>query len=601
MSSESKVEAAKRSSAGLRGDIARTLATPAAEHFEGDDKTLLKFHGIYEQYDRDKKERIEERRHNFMVRVALPGGALTAQQYRALDDLAGRFGGDTLRLTTRQGVQFHGLLLGELKPALGEINRALLTTLAACGDVRRNVAACPAPVDDDAHRTVQAMARALAEALQPRTRAYHEIWLDGERLPAEPERDEPAAGGVEPFYRDTYLPRKFKIGVALDRDNCVDLFTQDAGLLAVSEVRDGLRQVVGYNLVAGGGLGITHGKSDTFARLASTIGYFPAPAAGDTSHGVAAIRAVGEIYRDHGNRSDRKRARLKYVVEEWGVERFRDEVARRLPFPLAPPRATGPVHQDDHLGRHAQGDGRSFLGVFVESGRVVDRGPLRLRSALRAIAERTGGTPCGFRVTAQQSLLITDLDDAALVEVEQLLGEHGVTVVPGAVRRGALACPALPTCSLALTEAERALPSVLGDLETEFARLGIDDREVTVRMTGCPNGCARPYNADIGLVGKRPGHYQIYVGGGTGGDRLVDLYAGDVALGDIVVALRPLLERYGAERREGESLGDAWQRWVRGEGREAPEAAPARHLLTGREDAWRRRAEAPSPFAAVPS
>lgn len=566
MRPETPVEVAKRSSRGLRGGLAQTIAA-GAEHFEGDDKTLLKFHGIYEQYDRDARARVEARRHTFMVRIALPGGVLSASQYRALDDLADRFGGGTMRLTSRQGVQFHGLLLGDLKPALQSLNSALLTTLAACGDVRRNVAACPAPLDDPAHREVQAMARAIAEELQPRTRAYHEIWLDGEPLVAPP-----SPVDEEPFYGSSYLPRKFKVGVAIDADNCVDLYTQDAGLLAIT---DGGR-LAGYNLVAGGGLGITHGKGDTFARLASTVGFVESTQPGDTARGVAAIRAVAEVFRDHGDRGDRKRARLKYVLEAWGIERFREEVQRRLPFPLLAPRPSRPLHQNDHLGRHPQGDGRDFLGVFVENGRVIDRGASRLKAALREIAERFAP---GIRLTAQQSVLLTDLSPTAADEIEALLDDHGVATTSrlSVVRRSSLACPALPTCSLALTDAERVLPGVLDELEGEFARLGIDDRPLTVRMTGCPNGCARPYNADLAFVGRKPGVYHVYVGGGLAGDRLVDLFAADVPIAEFVAVLRPLLERYRDERRSGESLSDTWQRLV---------AHPTpRHLLTGRETA----------------
>ena len=571
---ESKVEIAKRESRALRGGLAESIAG-GAEHFEGDDKTLLKFHGIYEQYDRDAKERVENRRHQYMVRVAIPGGALTAEQYLALDRLADRFGGANLRLTSRQGVQFHGLLLAELQPALRELDASLLTTLAACGDVRRNVVACPAPLDDAAHRQAQATARAIAEDLRPRTGAYHQIWLDGERV----RFDDPAAdlgdNDAEPFYGETYLPRKFKIGVALENDNCIDLYTQDAGLLGL--VEDG--QVIGWNVVAGGGLGITHGKSDTFARLASTIGFVP------FERGVEAIHAVAEVFRDHGDRSDRKRARLKYVIERWGVERFRAEVQARIGFPLEDPRPVRAGEQEDHLGIHSQHAEEKlfFLGVYVESGRVVDLPGRALRTAVREVVERFRP---GVRLTAQQSLLFTDLSRSEIAAVEGLLAERGVVAAKelSPVRRGSLACPALPTCSLALADAERVLPQSLDELEREFARLGIDDLPLTVRITGCPNGCARPYNADIGFVGRKPGVYHVYVGGGLAGDRLADLYAADVGLADFVDVLRPLLEAYREDRQAEESLSDFWQR------RAAQLAPPAqnaprapRQLLTGRE------------------
>lgn len=554
----SKVEHAKRDSHGLRGTLAETLAqsapgVPGATRFVGEDPTLLKFHGIYEQYDRDAKEKLEDRRYQYMVRLAIPGGALTANQYLAIDRLAETHGGGGLRLTTRQGIQFHGLLLGDLKPTLQALHAALLTTLAACGDVRRNVMACPAPLATPAHRTVQRVAGEIARDLEPKSRAYAEIWLDGECLDLGGEIE-------EPFYGTTYLPRKFKVGVALESDNCIDVLAYDAGLVGLVGA-DG--DIVGWNLVAGGGLGITHGKSDTFARLASPIGFVP------TGLGVAALRAVATIFRDHGNREDRKHARLKYLVEAWGVPRFRSELEALLGHPLAPPRALPSPHEHDHLGVHEQGNGRVFLGVFVENGRIRGRQRAGLAAAVRRFRP-------GVRLTAMQSLLLTDLDPADLTELQALLAEHGLVPAErlSPLRRGSMACPALPTCSLALTDAERALPAALDALEGEFARLGIADVPLTVRMTGCPNGCARPYNADLAFVGRKPGAYHIYVGGGLGGDHLVDLLVAEVPPDSFVTVLRPLLERYRDERQPGEALGEFWRR-LAGHGR--------RHLLTGKE------------------
>lgn len=554
----SKVEHAKRDSRGLRGGLAEAVVG-GATRFVGEDPTLLKFHGIYEQYDRDAKEKVDNRTYNYMVRLAIPGGVLGADQYLAIDRLAEEHGGGTLRLTTRQGIQFHGLLLGELKPTLQALHRSLLTTLAACGDVRRNVMACPAPLADPAHRTVQRVAAEIARDLEPQSRAYAEIWLDGERL-------ELAAEPEEPFYGTTYLPRKYKVGVALAGDNCIDLHAYDAGLVGLLGA-DG--DVAEWNILAGGGLGITHGKSDTFARLASPIGSVP------VAWGVAAIRAVAALYRDHGNREDRKHARLKYIVESWGVERFRQALEAELGHPVAPPRPLPPPRQEDHLGVHDQGDGRVFLGVFVENGRVI--GPLR--TGLAAVVSRFRP---GVRLTAMQSLLLTDLDPADLPAVQQLLAAHGVVPVErlSTARRWSMACPALPTCSLALTDAERALPAAISELEAEFARLAIDDVPLTVRMTGCPNGCARPYNADLAFVGKKPGAYHVYVGGSLGGDRLADLFAAEVPPDSFVATLRPLLERYRDERRPGEALGDFWQRLAG----HAP-----RTLLTGKEEALGER------------
>ena len=492
-----------------------------------------------------------------MVRVALPAGALDAGQYLALEQVADRHANGTLRVTTRQGFQFHGVLKGGLKATIAEVNQRLMTTLAACGDVNRNVMGCPAPVDDEAHAAVRAAVRGIAEQLRPQSRAYHEIWLDGERQVSTEEE--------EPFYGDVYLPRKFKTGVALSTDNCVDIWSQDVGLVAIVEGR-GVR---GFNLLVGGGLGMTHHKADTAARLAQSVG-FVAP-----EHAVEAVRAVAAIFRDYGNRADRRHARLKYLVAEWGIVRFREELERRLGFALAPAVALPPMPYHDHLGRHRQPDGRWFYGVFVQSGRITDTGAHRLKSALHRIV--TLLRP-GVRLTGQQNVLLTDLDDAGVKAVESILREHGVTPPQelSATRRFSMACPALPTCGLAVAESERAMPAVLDQFEGELSALGLRDEPLTIRMTGCPNGCARPYTADIAFVGRSLGLYNVYVGGGLGGDRVVDLFRADVRVEELLDAVRPLLVRWAAERLPGEGLSDFYQRLV---GRSEP-----RTFITGREE-----------------
>jgi sulfite reductase beta subunit-like hemoprotein len=540
----SKVELAKRHGRRLRGTIGETLASDAT-HFGHDDLQLLKFHGTYQQDDRDQRKAREaegrDKAYQFMVRVAIPAGAVTAEQYLALDGLADSHADGTLRVTTRQGFQFHGVLKGDLKGTIAEINRTLLTTISACGDVQRNVMGCAAPLGDADHAEVRRVAEALARELRPASRAYHEIWLDGEKqLSTEAE---------EPFYGEHYLPRKFKAAVGLSTDNCVDIWAQDVGLLAV--VHHG--RLTGYNLLVGGGLGMTHNKGDTAARLAAPLG-FVAP-----EHAIEAVRIVASIFRDHGNRSDRRHARLKYLLAEWGLERFRAEFVARARFPLQPAVSLPRLPFHDHLGRHRQADGRWFYGVFVQSGRILDSGSHRLRTALRTIIERFRPS---LRLTAQQNLLLTDLDPAALDQVELLLRDHGV-IPPlelSAVRRYSVACPALPTCGLAVAESERAIPGLLDQLEAELESLGVGGEPLTVRMTGCPNGCARPYTADIAFVGRSLGLYNVYVGGGLAGDRLVDLYRADVPLEEIVESLRPLLQRWAAERQEGEGLGDFYQR-----------------------------------------
>jgi sulfite reductase beta subunit-like hemoprotein len=556
---ESKVEVAKRHGRHLRGTIAETLASDRT-HFSGDDASLLKFHGSYQQDDRDQRRLLEaaglEKAYSFMVRVAIPAGQITAEQYLALEQIADRQGNATLRVTTRQGFQFHGVLKGDLKPAIAGINHALLTTIAACGDVQRNVMGCSAPLGDADHAAVRAVAEALARELRPETKAYYEIWLDGQKQVSTEQE--------EPFYRDVYLPRKFKAAVGLSTDNCVDIWAQDVGLLAI--VRDG--RITGYNLLVGGGLGMTHNKGDTTARLAEVLGFVP------TEHAVEAVRIVAAIFRDHGNRSDRRHARLKYLLAEWGTPRFREEFQRRASFPLVAPVALPSLPFHDHLGRHRQRDGQWFYGVFIQSGRIVDTGEQRIKSALHEIVTRLRP---GVRLTAQQNLLLTDLDADAVETVERILEAHGVTLPTrlSAARRFSMACPALPTCGLAVAESERALPDILDRFEAELAELGLRDAPLTIRMTGCPNGCARPYTADLAFVGRSLGLYHVYVGGGLAGDRLVDLYRADVHLDDLLESVRPLLQRWAAERHEGEGLGDFYQRLMGLRAR--------RTMVTGRE------------------
>jgi sulfite reductase beta subunit-like hemoprotein len=539
---ESKVEVAKREGRRLRGTIAEQLHD-GGSHFGGDDVTLLKFHGTYQQDDRDARKRRDtsaEKEYAFMVRVALPAGALDAEQYLALEEVADRWANGTLRVTTRQGFQFHGVLKRDLKATIAQVNHRLMTTLAACGDVSRNVMGCPAPVDDEVHQAVRAAARGIAERLRPASKAYYEIWLDGEKQVATEEE--------EPFYGDVYLPRKFKTGVALASDNCVDIWSQDVGLVAIV---DG-RAVRGFNVLVGGGLGMTHHKADTTAQ---PLGFVPA------EHAVEAVRIVAGIFRDHGNRADRRHARLKYLLAEWGMERFRDEFQRRADFPLAAAVELPALPYHDHLGRHRQPDGRWFYGVFVQSGRITDTGGPRLRTALHRIVSRLRP---GLRLTGQQNVLLTDLDDSGVKAVETILREHGVTPAHelSAARRFSMACPALPTCGLAVADSERAIPEVLDRFEAELTALGLRDEPLTIRMTGCPNGCARPYTADIAFVGRSLGLYNVYVGGGLGGDRVVDLLRADVRLDELLDAVRPLLVRWAAERAPGEGLSDFYQRLV---------------------------------------
>jgi sulfite reductase (ferredoxin) len=541
----SPVEKVKEESRGLRGDLADEL-DGGTDHFSETGAQLLKFHGTYQQEDRDQRR---ERRgtdaepaHQFMVRCKLPGGVLTGEQYLVIDELADRYGNGTLRVTTRQGNQFHGVLKGDLKPTIRSVNDVLVTTLGACGDVVRNVVACPAPVVGGLREEVLAVARGVSDHLLPRTRAYHEIWLDGEQVAGGPPAGE---GEPDPIYETRYLPRKFKIAFAFPDDNCCDVHSNDLGFLVVAE----RNRLAGFNVLVGGGMGRTHGKTDTYPRLADTLGF------AGTGDVVEVAEAVVKVQRDHGNRSDRRHARLKYLLDKEGPAWFRDRVERQLGRPLAPPASVQVSDIEDHLGWHEQGNGRSFLGVFIENGRIRDGADRRLRSGLRRVVEATGG---GVRFTPQQNLLLTDIPDRQVRLVDRILADHGVARhgALSVVRRWAMACPALPTCGLAVAEAERVLPDVIAELEGELERLGVADAALTVRMTGCPNGCARPYTADLAFVGRSLHKYGVFVGGSMLGTRLATLYADLVPRDRLVATLRPLFERYRDERLDDERFGD---------------------------------------------
>ncbi len=538
----SAVEIIKESSRQLRGTLAQELAQDV-DHFNDQSKQLIKFHGSYQQDDRDaRKDRHKEgtgKYYMFMVRCKIPGGKVTAAQYLVLDDLADKHANGSLRITSRQGFQFHGILKSNLKQLIADINETLLTTLGACGDVNRNVMAVPAPLANPVYQELQATAERLAAHFAPRSGAYHEIWLNGKSV----------AGGeqpeIEPIYGKIYLPRKFKIGLALPEDNSVDVYAQDLGLLAIVEHG----RVAGFNVLVGGGMGMTHGNPNTFPFLAQPMCY---ASAGQV---VQAAEAVVKLFRDHGNRADRKRARIKYVVHALGVDKFRDVLATYLPFPLELPRPAEVKGFPLNLGWHAQGDGKFFYGISIENGRIKDEGALRLRTAIRTLVQRHQPS---IRLTPVQDLLLCDLPESAKADVEQVLRAQGV-ILPeriSLVQRHSMACPAIPTCGLALSEAERALPGVIDQLEAELHRLGLDQEKVSVRMTGCPNGCVRPYQSDIGIVGRSGDKYTLYVGGNLVGSRLSYVLKDLVPLAQIVPTLTPLFESYRQHRQADEGLGD---------------------------------------------
>ena len=546
VTSRSAVEDAKEASRLLRGTLAETLLS-GADHFGEQDKNLIKFHGTYQQENRDaRKLRSREgvgKHHMFMVRCRIPGGKLTADQYLAVDDLAGQYANGTLRFTSRQAIQLHGVLMHDLKATLAGINACLLTTLGACGDVVRNVMACPCPHTHDPVRAqIQATADLLSTHLLPRTKGYHEIWLDGKSA-------DNLESEEEPLYGKTYLPRKFKIGLALPEDNCVDLYAQDLGFLAIVEQG----KLVGYNLLVGGGMGRTHGNLNTFPHMGQAMGYVP------IDQVVRAAEAVVRLFRDHGNRADRKRARIKYLVHDWGTEKFRNVLAEYYGEPLAPPVPVEVSGFEHHLGWHPQGDGRYWYGLSIENGRVKDADRLRLRTALRTIIARFRPA---LRLTPLQDILLCDLDGSAKLEIDRILVEHGVPRPEqrSVVRTLSMACPAIPTCGLAICESERTLPALLDELDTTLRHLGLEHERLSVRMTGCPNGCVRPYQSDVGIVGRSGSKYSLFVGGHVLGHRLNFQLRDLVPVEEIVPTLTPLLEHFRDERLTGESFGDYCQR-----------------------------------------
>lgn len=539
----SSVEEAKGGSRGLRGTIADSL-TQGGDGVGRADAQILKFHGIYQQEDRDRRQAVKiaggSRQQSFMVRTKLPGGVLTPAQYLAMDRLADDVVYNrSLRITTRQNFQLHGVLKGDLARTVRRVNDALLSTLCGCGDVERNIVAPPAPLADPAHRALRGLARILTDALVPATKAYHEIWLEGARLSGPAEED--------PLYGATYLPRKFKTGLALPDDNSVEVHDQDVGLVGLIESGE-LRRL---NVLVGGGTGFTHRRADTYARLGSPLGSVRA------DHAVAIVRTIASIFRDFGDRADRRHARLKYVVEENGIDAFREEVVRRSDVPLDPWVETGPLHSPSWLGPHEQGDGRFFYGLSIPSGRIIDDAYGRPKAAIAAVVEQLEPDVI---LTPTQAILFGGLDGRDVERLERILTSYRVSLPDSLspVRRTAMACPALPTCGLALSEAERVTPRILDDFETELRRLGRGDDDLGVRVTGCPNSCARPYNTDVGLVGRKPDHYDIYVGGNP--ERLAELYAEAVARDEILPTLRPLLERWAATSPAGESLGAFYHR-----------------------------------------
>jgi sulfite reductase (NADPH) hemoprotein beta-component len=525
----------------LAGTIAATIADASTDHFSEDDNQFLKFHGSYQQDDRDLRK--TGKKYIMMVRGRIPGGVMSSRQWSVFDDLASRYGNNTLRITTRQSIQFHGIVKDNLRPLVKAINEALLSTLAACGDVNRNVLAPPTPAYTRARERVFADCVRVADALKPQTRAYHSIWIDGEQLDLE---DAANKNFVDPLYGKTYLPRKFKVAFVIPPVNDLDVLTNDVGLIAIVE-NDAL---AGYNLAVGGGMGRSHGNEATYPRLADVIGFFKPDKLVDVA------KAVLTIHRDFGDRTDRKHARLKYVVAERGADWTRAEVEKRAGMKLEPARPYTFTTTGDLYGWHKAVDGTWFLTLFVETGRVKDAEGRRLKTALRQVAGKFPGTE--FRLSANQNVLLANIPESDKDSINSLLAAHGVRTENQAsvLHAASMACPALPTCGLALAESERMLPALIDRVEQLCAEVGLAGEEIIIRSTGCPNGCARPYMAEIAFVGKAPNKYQIYLGGSENGTRLNRLYKDSVKGDDILNELRPVLSRFVKERTPGERFGD---------------------------------------------
>lgn len=534
-------EELKAATPTLAGTIVSTIEDSTADHFSDDDKEFLKFHGSYQQDNRDLRK--AGKTYMMMVRGRIPGGVMTSAQWRVFDDLAARYGNNTLRITTRQSIQFHGIVKSNLRPLIKGINEALLSTLSACGDVNRNVLAPPTPAYTKARDIVFEDCVRVADALRPRTKAYHSIWVDGQQLDLDaPENKD----FVDPLYGKTYLPRKFKTAFAIPPINDIDIFANDLGFIAIIE-ND---RLVGYNVAVGGGMGRSHGNEATYPRLADVVGFIKPDKLLDVA------RAVLTIHRDFGDRAERKHARLKYVIAERGVEWARREIESRAGIELEPARPYKFTTTSDLYDWHKQVDGRWFLTLFVETGRVKDAENHRLKTALREAAEKFPGTE--FRLTTNQNIILANIAESDRGAINALLTAHGIKTESQArvLHANALACPALPTCGLALAESERMLPGLIDRIETLCAEVGLAGEEIIIRSTGCPNGCARPYLAEIAFVGKAPGRYQVWLGGDVAGTRMNRLWKDMVKDPDIETELRPLLSRYVGERQTGERFGD---------------------------------------------
>jgi sulfite reductase (NADPH) hemoprotein beta-component len=538
MAAHLDVEKIKADSRALRGSLAISLKDPTTASVAEADTVITKFHGIYQQDDRDQRETRREARlepaYSFMIRVRVPGGVITPEQWQALDRLADELANGTIRLTSRQAVQFHGVAKEDLSVLIQAIDDILMDSLAACGDVNRNVMCHVQPEASVVHEQALYWARALSEHLTPRTGAYREIWIDGEKVAGgEPEE--------EPIYGKTYLPRKFKAGIAIPPVNDIDIYSQDLGFVAIADDDE----LLGFNVTVGGGMGCSHGEPDTFPRLADVIGFI------QPEDLLAVAETVVTIQRDYGDRDNRKHARFKYTIEDRGLDWFIAELQQRSGVQLAPARDSQFTTSGDRYGWQQMRDGRWQVTLFVENGRLRQQS----RAAIKSIVEQHAGD---VRLTPNQNLVIAGVDETDRAQVDRLIEASGLAgwQGPSAIRRHAMACVALPTCGLAMAEAERYLPDLVTRIEELADRHGITDEPITVRMSGCPNGCSRPYLAEIGLVGRAPGRYNLYFGAAFDGSRLNRLDLDNANEADILARIDELFACYAEQRHQNERFGD---------------------------------------------
>ena len=544
---KSKVEIAKENSRGLRGTIREEL-NAESDHFLKDTTHILKFHGIYEQEDRDvrheRKEAGEGKKYIFMVRTKNPGGGeLSSEQWEVLNKITDLYGNGTLRITTREDIQFHGVGKKELEGTIRLLNSELISTYGACGDGNRNTVACPVSnIRKGSIFDGQKWAQLISKHLSFKSKAYYEIWLDGELITKEEDVREPQSNNeAETLYGKTYLPRKFKIGIGLSEDNCIDVHTHDIGIIPILN-----GELKGFDVLVGGGMGSTHKKIRTFPRLADPI------AGASPENLIDVITRIVEIQRDHGDRSDRNYARMKYVVEEWGVEGFKEELERRLGYGLLPPEAMELRHTESHLGWHEQNTlGLWYVGIFIENGRLKDTERAQVKTGLREIVRRFRP---GVRLTPSQDIILANIPEDRIEEIKDALKHYGIKTGKeiSNLRRNSIACPALPTCGLALAEAERFLPYLIDELEER----GYGNEEIKIRMSGCPNACSRPPVAEIGIMGVSPKKYNLYVGGSFEGTRLNRLYEELLDAGDLADRIIELINMYHLNKRPGERFGD---------------------------------------------